>query len=70
MSSTDPLLGDVTGDGEVNLLDIFMLKRAISGATTLEKDAKYAADVNGDGRINAGDILMIKRHIAGLVSLG
>ena len=46
-----PLVGDVTGDGEVNIADINMVIDIILRGT-----ANLAGDVNNDGEVNIADI--------------
>lgn len=47
----DGLVGDVNGDGEVNIADVnAVIDMILSGTTTL------AGDVNGDGEVNIADI--------------
>ena len=57
-------LGDVTGDGKVNVGDLVKIKRYILGLDT-EIDMA-AADVTKDGKINVGDLVKIKRYSLGL----
>ena len=48
----EPLMGDVNGDGEVNISDVnSLIDIVLSGST--ENDA---ADVNNDGEINISDV--------------
>jgi hypothetical protein len=61
-STTAPLLGDATGDGIVDALDVTKVERIIAGL-----DAPTpGADANQDGKINALDITQIERIIAEL----
>jgi hypothetical protein len=60
VADTTASLGDVNGDGMVNVLDITTVERII-----VELDAPTAgADVNQDGTINVLDITKIERIIA------
>ena len=52
----DYLIGDVNGDGKVNIADIFMLKSVLLG-----NESNESCDVNGDGSINISDIFALKR---------
>src|SRR5439155_11096931 len=53
------LVGDATGDGRVDALDMAATRRALNtGATTAT-----AADFNRDGRINALDLAIVKRNL-------
>ena len=51
-------VGDVNGDGEVNIADINAVITVI-----LTNGDKTAADVNGDGEVNIADINAIISHI-------
>ncbi|MCL2434427.1 MAG: dockerin type I repeat-containing protein, partial [Clostridia bacterium] len=59
------LMGDVDGDGYVNIGDIIKVRDYIFGAE-LDEVAKLAADVNFDGVITIADILCIRDIIFGL----
>ena len=48
----DDLIGDINGDGAVNILDIVMLANA-----ALSNDNLPGGDINGDGSINILDIV-------------
>ena len=52
------ILGDVNGDGKVDLKDIGIVARAF-GATPSDPRWAPAADLNGDGRINMIDISLV-----------
>ncbi len=56
--------GDVNGDGDVNAMDVNLLRRYIVGGYDVTINL-LAADVNADGDINAQDVNNIRRHIAG-----
>lgn len=57
------IYGDVNGDGEINLVDIFDVHRHILRMSTLKGPYSTAANVNDDGDINLVDIFDIHRHI-------
>lgn len=59
------VLGDITGDGNVNSRDIAMLQRAILGTATLTGVYRTAADMNMDSKINSRDIASVQRVILG-----
>ncbi len=63
------LLGDVNGDGHVDISDALLCMRAGMGILVLTGDAAAAADVNGDGTINISDALLCMRVAMGLVEL-
>ena len=66
---TDPpenfVYGDVDGDGEVNSLDVSILKRYILRRIKEfpYEYGKEAADVDGDGDITSLDLSLIKRFV-------
>ena len=51
----EPLVGDVNGDGEVNIADVNTLIDIILGGTA-DEGTMQRADVNGDGEINIADV--------------
>ena len=56
------LLGDVTGDGNVNAADSLTILNYAAGKTTLTAAQKLAADVNQDGQINSADSMLIQQY--------
>ncbi len=59
----NPGVGDVNADGEINSLDLALLKKfLLTQDTTLIKDIR-SADVNGDDSVNALDYALIKMHL-------
>ncbi|MGN1082495.1 MAG: dockerin type I repeat-containing protein, partial [Candidatus Avispirillum sp.] len=55
--------GDINGDGSVNAMDAYYLKRVCAG-TTLSSEL-YGTDINCDGKVNATDIFYLKRCLVG-----
>ncbi len=55
----EPLVGDVNGDGEVNIRDMILVSRSFG------KDASDnpQADVNQDGNINIQDLILVAQHL-------
>ena len=62
-------LGDVDGNGSVNVADIAVTAAFIKGMKALSTDAYTAADVNKDTQVNVTDIAMIASHIKGIKAL-
>lgn len=73
------IVGDVTGDGRVTLLDATRTMRLAVGLEPASDEDRFRGDVSptpgagqregwpvGDGRINVGDALAILRHLVGL----
>lgn len=51
-----PLVGDVTQDGAVNIEDASWVFQAVNGTRELTVEQQETADVNGDGRVNLADV--------------
>lgn len=54
------ILGDVDGDGEIDIQDVMTEVQAINNGST---DAKF--DINSDGAVDANDVPPITNHILG-----
>ncbi|MDE5948856.1 MAG: dockerin type I repeat-containing protein, partial [Prevotella sp.] len=52
------MLGDVNGDGRINIQDVAMLTGYINGRR-YDSFIKKNADINGDGRINIADVALL-----------
>ena len=64
VQGADVLIGDVNGDGRINLSDLAAIKKLLAGAT----EGTYVlanSDVNQDGKLNLGDLADIKKLLAG-----
>ena len=57
------LLGDVTGDGKVNITDVNKLFRHVNKQITLEDKFLLSADVTKDGKINITDVNKLFRYV-------
>lgn len=57
--SSQCTIGDVSGDGVVNVVDVISSVNHIVGNSVLEGDSFCAADLNGDGIINVTDIISL-----------
>ena len=65
----DFILGDVTGDGKVNVQDVAKLAKAALSLVTLTQTEKKAGDVNGDGVINVQDVAKVAKAAIGKIKL-
>ena len=59
------VMGDVSGDGRINMGDVSKLYAHIKGTNILTGDTLFVADISGDGRINMGDVSKLYAHIKG-----
>ena len=57
------VVGDVNGDGRVNVSDVSTLINMILGITDKDEET---ADVNGDGRVNVSDVTALINIILGI----
>lgn len=62
------VLGDVTGEGAVNIFDVLALHRHVAGRAQLGEDALRCADVTGEGAVNIFDVLKLHRFVAGRIA--
>lgn len=62
------LLGDVNGDGKVNIADALLISRYDAGLASLDAEQLAAGDVNKDNKVNIADALLISRYDAGLIA--
>jgi subtilisin family serine protease/chitodextrinase len=64
-----PLIGDMNGDGTVNLADAILVLKSMSGQLPVEIIPNYAnagVDVNGDNKIGLPEALYILQKVAGM----
>lgn len=64
------VVGDVNGDGKINVTDIVKISRHIAIIETLSGSYAQAADVNSNGKVTSTDIVQLARHIAGIKRIG
>ena len=59
----DVTLGDVNGDGQINIFDLTQCMNHIIKKAELTGNSLQAADVNEDGQVNIFDLTRIMNHI-------
>ena len=57
----DGIPGDVNSDGEVNVVDLALLKKMVAGLSE-----SLDVDLNGDGKTDVVDLALLKKMVAGL----
>lgn len=59
-------IGDCNGDGEVDIIDMALIKRDISNKQKLKNEYKTAGKISAEGtEIDIIDMALIRRHISG-----
>jgi hypothetical protein len=66
--TTAPTLGDLNGDGKVNVQDATLSLRIAVGSVTPTDAQKAAGDVNHDGKWNVQDTTLILRFAVGAIT--
>ena len=64
------VLGDPSGDGNIDILDLLKLQIYILGDTNLQPYQITACDTNNDNVVDIVDLLRIKKHILQDLDLG
>ena len=60
-------LGDVNGDGQINVLDALMVLQAINDRLNLDAEQFARADLNGDKTLEAVEVLTILQYANGII---
>ena len=60
-------LGDVNGDGQINVLDALMVLQAINDRLNLDAEQFARADLNGNGTLEAVEVLTILQYANGTI---
>ncbi len=63
------LIGDITGDGKVNTVDVARANAHAKGVGILESYEFACADITGDGKVNTVDVARANAHAKGVTSL-
>ena len=58
------VVGDLTGDGVMNNVDIIVMQKYILGRLMLPQTLIAELDFNDDGKVNAFDLAVLKRRVA------
>lgn len=68
-SKTEELkAGDANGDGEIDILDVITINKAILGKETLTENGLKAIDFNGNGKPDSSEALTLLKYIVGLIT--
>ncbi len=66
VNETGPVLGDVTGDGKVDVRDVTLVMQYILGLVSLTQEQAGTADYNDDGMVDIRDAVLIMQYALGL----
>ena len=58
------ILGDVNGDGKVNIKDATLIQKAVAKIISLTDAEQTRADVNADEKVNIKDATAIQKFVA------
>ncbi|WP_294478860.1 dockerin type I domain-containing protein [uncultured Ruminococcus sp.] len=61
----DRPLGDISGDGKINVTDITLVAAHVKGKKLLAPEAVFYADIDRNGKLNVTDIVLIAAHVKG-----
>lgn len=62
-------IGDVTGDGKVNIMDVAKLYAHVKGTPITDEYALTCGDTTGDGKYNIMDVAKLYAHVKGVNKL-
>ncbi|MBR1482799.1 MAG: leucine-rich repeat protein, partial [Ruminococcus sp.] len=65
---TTSILGDVNGDGKIDITDATLIQLHVAQSRLLEGEDFAVADVNGDNKVDITDATLIQLHTAGMKS--
>ncbi len=60
--------GDADGNGDINILDVILVNRAILGKSSLTAEQVKAVDFNKNGYPEPDEALMIMKYIVGIIT--
>lgn len=61
-----PTLGDVNGDGKINIDDVTDIQKYIANMIDFTEEQVTLADVDKNGKVSIDDATLIQKHLAGL----
>lgn len=64
-AESDVIMGDLNGDGVVNVSDLGLMKGMVLGNGTFSQEQTIAADIVGDGAVDAKDIALLQSFLLG-----
>lgn len=68
LSGSGALLGDVNGDGVVNIDDLVTMRQFLAGNISLSENQLQVIDLNRDGKVNIDDLVTMRQYLAGNIT--
>ncbi len=65
-AETSTIMGDVTGDGKINIYDLIFAKKGLLNGFS-DTRSKNATDVDRDGNVTVSDIIQIQKYLLGQI---
>lgn len=66
VSAAGKKVGDINGDGKVNITDLSKLAAHVKSVKLLDSSSMTRADINGDGRVNITDLSHLAAQVKGV----
>ena len=60
--------GDADGNGEIDILDVITINKAILGKENLSENGLKAIDFNGNGKPDSDEALTLLKYIVGIIT--
>lgn len=64
----DVITGDADGSGEIDILDVITVNKAILGKENLSENGLKAIDFNGNGKPDSDESLTLLKYIVGIIT--
>ena len=63
------IYGDLTGDGAINVNDLFKIKRCLLKIENLNLENLLAADISRNGAVSIADLIAVKKHLLNILAI-
>ena len=66
-AKSDVMIGDINGDGQIDISDATMVQKAAAEIVTLTASQSIAADVKQKKKIDVTDVTLIQKYVAEII---